>query len=367
MIDHLQEESLYVCLDCGGSKTACSISNAAGKIVARATGGPSNFADAGAEGFVSAVKLATQKALALLYTDRTVTLPSESGGYFKAAWIGASGIDREEDANRLLDPISKLLSIPVGPRLRVMNDTALLASPLRDFPEADTAVVVIAGTGSRVAAIQEDHASGKLKEVGQEGGLGWILGDEGSGIHVGKETIRWILDRKNRMDGEEEQKRSEAEKEADDAFQQAVLEHYKVPTTSDLLYLVYAEDPSKHSELDQPTQSSPWLRVSKKTRISSVTPIVFDFAFTHGSMTALSILSRTSHGSATQVREVLRSARLDSPRAVLCFGGSLVGVDAYRKMIMEDLKAGGHVFAGAAFVKDAGDSGAERLAVLMRS
>ncbi|KAG8873288.1 hypothetical protein FRB97_006852 [Tulasnella sp. 331] len=357
------QPGLFLCIDCGGSKTACAIANAAGKIIARATDGPSNFADVGVDGFVRAVKGATQKALSSIYPASNLILPT-SAPHFKAVWIGASGIDREEDAAPLLQPLSRLLSIPTGPGLSIGNDTSLLASPLQEFPAANTAVVAIAGTGSCVAAFREDQNDGdrKLKEIGREGGLGWILGDEGSGIHVGKETIRWVLNRNNRSCGT-----GDITKEGqDDDFQAAVLEHYGLQTATEIIYLVYAEDPSKDpapSVAAKDQTSKHWLSLSRKARIASVTPIVFDHAFKHHSPAALAILTIASHGSATQILQVIRTAGIaDCKQTVLCFGGSLVGVEAYRKLIVEDLREAGLVFAGVAFVKDAAVSGAERLA-----
>lgn len=54
---------LYLCVDCGGSKAAAVIADEAGNPVARAIGGPSNFAYLGLEPFVAVVKETVEKAL----------------------------------------------------------------------------------------------------------------------------------------------------------------------------------------------------------------------------------------------------------------------------------------------------------------
>ena len=52
--------SYYLCVDCGGSKTAAAIADADGNILARATGGPSNFAYLGLPNFLQAVSATTK-------------------------------------------------------------------------------------------------------------------------------------------------------------------------------------------------------------------------------------------------------------------------------------------------------------------
>ena len=48
---------------------------------------------------------------------------------------------------------------------------------------------------------------------------------------------------------------------------------------------------------------------------------------------------------------------------ILCFGGSLVGVDKYRDMILAELERRGHKMKRWAFVDDASAVGAKALAL----
>jgi hypothetical protein len=48
--------------------------------------------------------------------------------------------------------------------------------------------------------------------------------------------------------------------------------------------------------------------------------------------------------------------------SVNCFGGSLAGVEAYRKLILDALEESGHVFRHVAFVDDPAAIGAAGLA-----
>jgi N-acetylglucosamine kinase-like BadF-type ATPase len=57
------EKPLFLCLDCGGSKTAAVLVDNSGNVVGRGTGGPSNFMDVGMNAFLRSVKTAVQAAL----------------------------------------------------------------------------------------------------------------------------------------------------------------------------------------------------------------------------------------------------------------------------------------------------------------
>ncbi|KAG9083858.1 hypothetical protein FS749_005683 [Ceratobasidium sp. UAMH 11750] len=58
------QRKLFLCVDCGGTKTAAVIADGTGTIVARGLGGPSNFTDVGMTAFLRAVKVAVEAALA---------------------------------------------------------------------------------------------------------------------------------------------------------------------------------------------------------------------------------------------------------------------------------------------------------------
>ncbi|KAG8918371.1 hypothetical protein FRC02_002424 [Tulasnella sp. 418] len=355
---------LYLCLDCGGSKTAAAISNAKGEIVARGTGGPSNYTDVGMTAFLKSVKAAVTNALSALPNRQgePPELPHPKGvSYFDAVWVGASGVDRPQDIVDLKPKISELLSIPPGDKLLVANDTHLLASPLLSYPEADTAITVVGGTGSIVVSFRLERGTGKLEELGRVGGWGWILGDEGSGFHVGKETLRWILTENDKRSVDAVQQ----ERVAEGSLQKRIFDHFGISSPPDIFSVVYAADPPPSKDL--PKDGPSYLALERKHRITSLTPLVFSAAFDSGDCDALQILRTTSMGLATQIRAILSSKsaknKITPKETVLCFGGSLVGVDKYRQMVVDHLKeGGGHVFAAVEFVKDAADSGAIGLA-----
>lgn len=233
----MASSSLYLCIDCGGTKAAAVIANDKGEIVGRGRGGPSNFKDVDLSTFTNSVRTAVEAALANIdlstvhLEDRApntrsaftgwfkssskshspsskpthrrktsgtcvhrspITLPSQRP-LFRAAWIGVAGVDRPQDIMDLTPVLSKLFSISPGPNLRIENDTCLLASPLSRHSDVNTAVVAISGTGSIVVSFEE-NPDGGLQALGRAGGWGWLLGDEGSGYYIGREALRRILD-----------------------------------------------------------------------------------------------------------------------------------------------------------------------------
>ena len=70
--------SLYLCVDCGGSKTSAVICDVAGEIKGRALGGPSNFAYLGIEAFTDAVRVAVVGELPAREAEVVRVLPERS-------------------------------------------------------------------------------------------------------------------------------------------------------------------------------------------------------------------------------------------------------------------------------------------------
>ena len=78
----------------------------------------------------------------------------------------------------------------------------------------------------------------------------------------------------------------------------------------------------------------------------------------------------TSDAIAEQIQHLLEgtaspstsSLHVKASSTILVFGGSLVGIPAYRNLIVDALKRRGHDFAGVEHIKDAADIGAFALA-----
>ena len=101
----------YLCVDCGGSKTAAAIADADGTIVARGTGGPSNVAYLGVPNFLEAVAATVKTTLAALPGAPTELPPPAVAGkpLFAGAWLGVSGADSAAVIAKLVGPLRALL------------------------------------------------------------------------------------------------------------------------------------------------------------------------------------------------------------------------------------------------------------------
>jgi len=360
--------SLFLCVDCGGSKTSAVIADKSGTILGRALGGPSNFAYMSAAAFTDAVRVAVSNALKTCVSPPSiepVSLPP-STELFASAWFGISGVDSPAAAANASAALSALLRIPVGPRLVVANDTHLLAAPLRLHPDIKHAVAAVAGTGSCVASFQREP-SGALSELARTGGWGWILGDEGGGFHVGRETMRQMMHDAARSS-------LGMEPSPPSSLKAKVLEQFgihDVENAPEVLPVVHLPELSPAPEASASVPS--YLLVAREKRLSQLAPLVFEAAFKDRDPFALSVLRACAAGLADQIAMLCREPGEDpnlKPRGfearegVLCYGGSLVGIEDYRALIHEALAERGHVFKYVEFVDDAAAVGAVGLASL---
>lgn len=354
--------SLYLCVDCGGSKTSVVICDAAGEIKGRALGGPSNFAYMGIGAFTEAVKVAVSNALKTCTTPHSVSpvsLPSVQS-LFAAAWLGVSGVDSQGAIDTITPVISQLLGIPKGRNLIVCNDAHLLAAPLQMHDDVSCAVTCIGGTGSIVVSFTQE-ADGNLKEMGRVGGWGWILADEGGGYHVGREAVRQIILRADVASVEGRQPVEEAK----DTLEARVMKQLGLKSdVYELLTAVHLPDPAPGLATADPDAPS-YVLIPREKRLSQLAPLVFQSAFEDGDPLALKTLRISSGALVEQISILLRPGALRAVKAsegVICFGGSLVGVEKYRALILEQLAQKGHVFKRVEFVGDAAAVGARGLA-----
>jgi N-acetylglucosamine kinase-like BadF-type ATPase len=288
---------LYLAIDCGGTKTSAILCSPSGKTLARAVTGGSNFASLGLDAFLKNIGVVTSHALTTaLQSSEGIVLPvnptvhvdatgANTPPYnLRAAWLGVAGVDSPSIVSLLLPHVSALLSVPVE-RLTISNDTHLLAAPLRILPDVQTAIAVVAGTGSIVASFREGPVNAPLEPLARVGGWGWILGDEGGGFDVGRTAVRALLAQQDMV--------TTGVAAACGALGEKLLKKFGVTDVMDLLAAVHAPDS---------TNSLP-----RERRLSSLCPIVFEAAFEDGDPLAVQVLRDCAHKLAMQISAVLLS------------------------------------------------------------
>lgn len=357
--------SLFLCADCGGSKTSAVICDANGNILGRGLGGPSNFSYIPLAAFTEAVRVAVSTALGSCVSpsNTPITLPPPNE-LFAAAWFGIAGVDSPAVAQNASSALSVLLGIPTGPRLIIANDTHLLAAPLRHHPDVSYAITAIAGTGSCIVSFTKEP-SGELVELARTGGWGWLLGDEGSGFHVGREAIRQIMFDVSRTSlGITLSQTS--------TLKGKILSHFGIKNeqaAAEILAIVHTPEITIKNSHNTPG----YLLFPREKRLSQLTPLVFDAAFKDNDEFALRILRNVASGLADQIAQLcigpgediaIKPRGVVANQAILCFGGSLVGIEGYRALVLDELRKRGCVFQCVEFVEDAAAAGAAGLAAM---
>ncbi|HTR46025.1 MAG TPA: BadF/BadG/BcrA/BcrD ATPase family protein [Verrucomicrobiae bacterium] len=165
------EASHYVGFDGGGSKTECLLADAEGRIVARATAGPSNPMRTGYARAWFALSEAGDKVLAAakIHAEHVRAICAGLGG------AGRSGVVRR--VTTFLEGSFPNATIRVTTDLEIALEAAF---------GAGEGMILLAGTGS--AAFGRD-AAGKTARAG---GRGPWVSDEGSAFDIGRSAVRAV-------------------------------------------------------------------------------------------------------------------------------------------------------------------------------
>ncbi|HEX5201494.1 N-acetylglucosamine kinase [Paractinoplanes rhizophilus] len=155
---------LVVGVDAGGTASTAVVATTGGRIVGRGRSGPGNPLTAGAGNAATAVAAAVREALG-----------EHSPALVGAATLGIAG------------PASAAPFAPALAALGVTGPVGVVGDVVTAFAAgspAESGAVLVAGTGAIAAAVRADAV------VRTEDGLGWLLGDEGSGRWLGLQAVR---------------------------------------------------------------------------------------------------------------------------------------------------------------------------------
>src|SRR5437870_2161391 len=156
-------------IDAGGTKTVCLLADERGMIVSEGRGPGANLLAAGELGVEKVLHEVMETAIG----DRAIT-PA-------AICLGIAGVDREDEARTVRAIMRR---IGYKSQTLVVNDALIgLVAGARDEP----GIAINAGTGSIV------YGRNAAFEAARAGGWGHIIGDEGSGYWIGRESLAAVM------------------------------------------------------------------------------------------------------------------------------------------------------------------------------
>jgi len=173
--------TLFLGFDGGGTKTACAVIDAAGRVLGEGAAGPSNPLRIGYEKAFSALRAAAEASLDGAHAEK------EAIGSVCAALAGAGRRGVAEKVKQFLRS-----SFPSA-RAYVASD---FEAALEAAAGAGPGVVLIAGTGS--AAFGRNARGETLRA----GGYGPWIGDEGSAFDIGRRAVAAVASASDRGDPE---------------------------------------------------------------------------------------------------------------------------------------------------------------------
>lgn len=192
-------------IDGGGTKTTAVIGDKSGNLLAVAKGSSSNL-----------TAISTEQ-LYVLIQDLIEQLLKKAGVALldvEMIFAAMAGADRKEEQKKIYDAFCQS---PILPKLKVQSD---IHAALASGTWGKEGTLIIAGTGAILFGYQD-------KKTFRIGGWGYLLGDEGSGYHLGKLAIRSIL-------------KANDEQVHLKPFQKAVLSQFNARKPEQLITKVYS-------------------------------------------------------------------------------------------------------------------------------
>jgi N-acetylmuramic acid 6-phosphate etherase len=331
-------------VDGGGSRTAVVIASPSG-LRARGRAGSSNIATCGVDGMIEAVSTAINQAIAKLPGSRIDVT-------FESAWIGLAGMASSHCSlyDSALMKFQDLLKLDAS-FVRLTGDSPLLSSVLCGRIDTITqGICLVAGTGSGAMAYEYDYDKGFVF-LGKSGGWGSYL-DEGSGYHVGLQAVRMTLSALDRR------RISLHSKHSSEIFELSKLQQNIVNFLSDGEH----EDQLLPSMVQYMASQEVEER-DRKVKIADVTRLVFDAAFADGDDGALHIVNDAASKLVDTILPIVRERMVVPDRSVLIMSGSLLCVDAFRGVVLEQLQRVNMRFKTVEVVERPVDSAVDALLV----
>lgn len=163
----------FIGIDGGGTKTQCVLCDENLKVIYETQAGPSNFLTIGTE-------TVSQTILNLI--EKCCEHQQISSNQIKGIVLGTTGAGRESDAQKLERVVNELIESKNLSKLnfKVVSDARIA---LEAAFSGQAGSILIAGTGSIMFG---KDTSGTVHRVG---GFGRLIGDEGSGLAIGRKGL----------------------------------------------------------------------------------------------------------------------------------------------------------------------------------
>ncbi|MCD2500115.1 MULTISPECIES: N-acetylglucosamine kinase [Microbacterium] len=193
----MSHEPLVLGIDAGGTSTRALLSNSRGDSLGFGAGGRGNPVSAGAQRAATGVLTAVEAALAT---------SGASLAEIPVIVAAMAGMQSSANADWLLGPLTER-----GFRGTLTFEADLLAIYFSGAAAA-AGYAMVSGTGACMIRVEDGDVAGTAD------GLGWLLGDRGSGFWIGQQVIRAVAED---LDGTG----------AGTSLTRRVLEHYDLATT----------------------------------------------------------------------------------------------------------------------------------------
>lgn len=194
-------------VDAGGTKTAVVLADIKGNILSRVHAGP--FEYLGSEFVESKINKFLIPLLDKILSDTNMSIDD-----CEAIYMGVTGAETVEDYRNIE---KALRAAGLNVRIRVENDAIIAFNAATN---GKPGVMVIAGTGS--VAHGEDGKGNSIRV----GGLGPIIGDEGSGYNIGRRGIMSAI-------------KSEDGRDAKTILENLIKQELKLKKARDIQFIVY--------------------------------------------------------------------------------------------------------------------------------
>ena len=279
---------------------------------------------------VASIELATQRALDSLQPASTSANIRSTP--FESVWVGLAGYDRPEVKFRINSVLSDVFKIPSIESFKVTDDIHAMANAIGNKTSVNSAIVLIAGTGS-VAMSYQQLNGGDFVRRARCGGWGHLLGDDGGGFDIGRQGIRVTLSAADELKAGMRKTSLSS-----DPLPQLIFEHFNLPSlpetnnpgpeyNHDLLSTILMNSNNPHDQ---------------KSTIANVAKVVLSASST--SPSAQKIIASGTASLARTLRQLIPASPTSSPNdfdpsnATLVLGGSLLSRSKiYRDALLAEL------------------------------